>query len=292
MGGPPSIIPGSVVVVIPTLNEEAAIAEVVLSIPRAIVSHVIVADGGSTDGTAAQAQGAGAQVVAAAPGYGSACFAATLAAETADIVVFMDGDGADDPTWIPALVDPILSGEYDFVIGSRVRGVRESGSMAWHQIVAGLMAGLAIRILYGARYTDMCAFRAIRRDSLLALGMRELTYGWNLEMQMRAARAGLRILEVPTSSRRRIGGVSKVSGSLRGTLRAGTRIIATFVRVAALGVVINNPRWYLAGRRRLGRALQCKKINNKNGADMHSSTILTTRRSRSMARSVQRRFRF
>ena len=241
MAGPPSIILGSVVVVIPTLNEETAIAEVIHSIPRAIVSCVIVADGGSTDGTAVQAQSAGAQVIAAGPGYGNACFTATQAAETADIVVFMDGDGADDAACIPALVDPILSGEYDFVIGSRTRGVRESGSMAWHQIVAGLTAGLAMRILYGARYTDMCAFRAIRRDALLALGMRELTYGWNLEMQMRAARAGLRILEVPTSSRRRIGGVSKVSGSWRGTLRAGTRIIATFVRVAALDVVIRNP---------------------------------------------------
>ena len=240
MGGPPSIISGSVVVVIPTLNEEIAIAEVVHSIPRAIVSHVIVADGGSTDRTAVRAQSAGAQVISAGPGYGRACFAATEAAETADIVVFMDGDGADDPTYIPTLVDPILSGEYDFVIGSRMRGVRESGSMAWHQIVAGRMAGLAMRILYGTRYTDMCAFRAIRRASLLALGMRELTYGWNLEMQMRAARAGFRILEVPTSSRRRIGGVSKVSGSLRGTLRAGTRIIATFVRVAALGIVIKD----------------------------------------------------
>ncbi len=157
---------------------------------------------------------------------------ATMAAEEADIVVFMDGDGADDPRGIAALVEPIRSGRCDFVIGSRARGKREPGSIAWHQIAAGRVAGLGMRLLYGVRYTDMCAFRAIRRDVLLGLGMREETYGWNIEMQMRAARAGLRILEVPVDYHRRSGGSSKVAGSLRGTLRAGTRIVATFVRVA------------------------------------------------------------
>jgi glycosyltransferase involved in cell wall biosynthesis len=158
---------------------------------------------------------------------------ATMVAEGAEIVVFMDGDGADDPEGIPRLVEPIRSGRYDFVIASRARGNRESGSIAWHQLAAGRLAGLGMRLLYGVRYTDMCAFRAIRRDALLELGMREPTYGWNLEMQMRAARAGLRILEIPGDYYRRRGGNSKVAGSLIGTMRAGARILATFVRVSS-----------------------------------------------------------
>ncbi len=223
----------AVALVIPTLNEEASIGDVVRAIPRDIVGRVIVADGGSTDATAARAEAAGATVIAAGRGYGRACLAATLAADDADILVFMDGDGADDPASIAALVEPIRSGAFDFVIGSRLRGEREPGSIAWHQIAAGLLAGLGMRALYGVRYTDMCAFRAIRRDRLLRLGMREMTYGWNIEMQMRAARAGLRIREIPVPYFRRTGGASKVAGSLRGTLRAATRIIATFARVSA-----------------------------------------------------------
>jgi glycosyltransferase involved in cell wall biosynthesis len=222
-----------IAVVIPTLDEEASIAEVVRSIPRALVNRVIVADGGSSDATAARAEAAGAQVIHAGRGYGRACLAATAAAADAEIVVFMDGDGADDPGAIAKLVEPIRSGRYDFVIGSRARGKREPGSIAWHQLTAGLLAGLATRLLYGVRYSDMCALRAIRRDALLDLGMRELTYGWNLEMQMRAARAGLRILEIAVDYRRRSGGTSKVAGSLSGTVRAGARILATFIRVAA-----------------------------------------------------------
>jgi hypothetical protein len=118
------------------------------------------------------------------------------------------------------------------VIGSRLRGHREPGSMAWHQLAAGLFAGLGMRTLYGVRYTDMCAFRAIRRDALLALGMREMTYGWNIEMQMRAAGAGLRILEIPVPYRCRSGGDSKVAGNLSGSIKAAVRIVATFVRVS------------------------------------------------------------
>ena len=145
-------------------------------------------------------------MIDAGRGYGRACLAATMAAADADILVFMDGDGADDPREIARLVEPIRSGRYDFVIGSRARGKREPGSIAWHQLAAGILAGWGMRLLYGVRYTDMCAFRAIRRDALLELGMRELTYGWNIEMQMRAARAGLRILEIPVDYRRRSGG--------------------------------------------------------------------------------------
>jgi hypothetical protein len=130
------------------------------------------------------------------------------------------------------LVDPILAGAYDFVIGSRTRGQRDAGSMNFQQIFSGRVAGFILRLLYGVRYTDMCPFRVIRRDALERLAMREQTYGWNLEMQMRAARAGLRILEVPVNHRRRAGGVSKVSGTLRGTFLAGARIIATLLRVA------------------------------------------------------------
>jgi len=221
-----------VAVAIPTLNEEASIGDVVRAIPRDLVSRVIVADGGSRDATAARARSAGADVIDAGAGYGRACLAAAQAASDADIVVFMDGDGADDPRSIATLVEPIDRGTHDFVIGSRVRGEREPGSISWHQIVAGLIAGFGIRLLYGVRYTDMCAFRAIRRDLLLRLGMREMTYGWNIEMQMRAARTGLRILEVPVSYHCRTGGQSKVAGSLRGTMRAGARIIGTFVRVS------------------------------------------------------------
>lgn len=223
----------SVVVVIPTLDEEQSIADVVRGIPRAIVSRVIVADGGSRDATAARAKAAGADVIDAGRGYGRACLAATMAAEDADIVVFMDGDGADDPRSIVELVEPIRSGGCDFVLGSRARGRREAGSIAWHQLVAGRVAGWGMRLLYGVSYTDMSALRAIRRQALLELAMRELTYGWNLEMQMRAARAGLRILEIAVDYRRRRGGNSKVAGSLVGTMRAGARIIATFARVAS-----------------------------------------------------------
>ncbi len=223
---------GNVAVVIPTFNEAEAIGAVVTALPREIVGRVIVADGGSTDGTVEAARRAGAEVVDAGKGYGRACLAGAEAAGDADIVVFMDGDGADDPAAIGGMVDAIQSGRCDFVIGSRARGEREPGSMASHQLLAGLAAGALIGLLYGVRYTDMCAYRAIRRKTLLALGMRELTYGWNVEMQMRAARTKLRVLELPVAYRCRSGGESKVAGNWRGSIKAGTRIIATFARVA------------------------------------------------------------
>jgi hypothetical protein len=129
-------------------------------------------------------------------------------------------------------VQPIIGGEFDFVIGSRTRGSREPGSMGAHQALAGRLIGAAIGLFYGVRYTDMCAFRAIRALALAQLGMREMTYGWNLEMQMRAARARLRILELPVPHGRRIAGRSKVAGTLGGSLKAGARILSTFVRIA------------------------------------------------------------
>ena len=229
---PAAARPCVVALAIPTLNEEASIGDVLRAVPRGVVSRIIVADGGSTDATVARARDAGADVTEAGRGYGRACLAAATAAEDADIVVFMDGDGADDPAFVAALIAPIQAGAFDFVIGSRARGVREPGSVSWHQVAAGYLAGFVMRSLYGVSYTDMCAFRAIRRDALLGLGMTEMTYGWNIEMQMRAAVAGLRILEIPVLYRRRRGGSSKVAGSLRGTLRAAPRIVATFIRVA------------------------------------------------------------
>ena len=167
-------------------------------------------------------------------GYGRACAkgAAAAAEAGAEILVFLDGDGGDRAEEIPYLVQPILAHQQDFVIGSRTRGVREKGSLGAHQVLAGRAIGAAIGLLYGVRYTDMCAFRAIRATALDRLGMREMTYGWNLEMQMRAARAGLRILELPVPHGRRLAGQSKVAGTLRGSLKAGCRILATFVRVA------------------------------------------------------------
>jgi glycosyltransferase involved in cell wall biosynthesis len=222
---------GSVAVIIPTYDEAEAIGGVVAAIPRDIVGRIIVADGGSSDGTADIARRAGADVLDAGRGYGRACLMGAQAADDADIIVFMDGDGADDPAFIKDMVAALRSGGYDFVIGSRARGQREAGSMGSHQLLIGLLAGALIKLFYGVRYTDMCAYRAIRRETLLQLGMRERTYGWNLEMQMRVARAGLRVLELPVAYRRRAGGDSKVAGNLRGTIRAGSRIIATFARV-------------------------------------------------------------
>ena len=223
-------------VVIPAMNEEEPIADVVREVlATEIPREVIVVDNASTDRTTERAQEAGARVVAErTPGYGRACATGirSVAAEC-EVIVFLDGDGSDCAELMPRLVDPIFVGEQDFVIGSRTRGERERGSMNFQQVASGRGAGLLLRMLYGVRYSDMCPFRAIRRDALEKLGMREATYGWNLEMQMRAARAGLRILEVPVNHRCRTGGESKVSGTLRGTFVAGTRIIATLLRVAA-----------------------------------------------------------
>ncbi len=227
--------PSRVGVVIPTWNEASAIGAVLRELPRDIAGDIVVADGGSADGTREVARAAGARVIEAGRGYGRACAlgAASVASSGCDVVVFMDGDGADRADLLARLVQPILDGAQDFVIASRTRGQREPGAMSWHQVLAGWLAGRAMGALYGARYTDMCAFRAIRTDALDALDMREMGYGWNIEMQMKAARDGLRVLEVPLPYRRRAGGTSKVAGSLRGTLRAGWRIGAPVARGAA-----------------------------------------------------------
>ena len=227
-----------VAVVIPTWNDAEAIGAVIRELPASLVRQVIVADSNSTDGTQAIARAAGATVIDTGRGYGRACAAGAAAADPAcKVLVFLDGDGADRGDLLSRIAGPVIEGTHDLVLASRTRGVREPGAMNWHQVLAGQIFGFGIGVLYGTRYSDMCAFRAIRRDTLARLDMREMTYGWNIEMQMKAARLGLRIQEVPMPYRCRAGGVSKVAGSLRGTLRAGTKIVSTFLRVAMAGRV-------------------------------------------------------
>jgi glycosyltransferase involved in cell wall biosynthesis len=224
-----------VVAIIPVIDEEGAIGPVLAAIPRDWVDEVVVVDGGSRDGTVAVARAAGATVVVETRrGYGRACAegARTAIEHGAQILVFLDGDGGDRPQAIPVLLGPIIADECDFVIGSRTRGEREKGSMGWHQALAGRMFGATTGLVFGFFYTDMAAFRAIRTEALQGLPMREMTYGWNLEMQMRAARARLRIRELPVPYGRRLAGRSKVAGTVRGTVKAAARIAATFLRVA------------------------------------------------------------
>lgn len=224
---------GRVAVVIPTWNEADAIGAVVVEVLAQGVGEVIVADGSSSDGTPAVASAAGAKVIDCGRGYGRACaMGAAGARAESDVIAFMDGDGADRPDQLERLCGPVLAGEQDFVIASRTRGEREPGSMLWHQVLAGALLGRLIGVRYGVRYSDMCAFRVIRRDALARLDMREMTYGWNIEMQMKAARARLRLVELPVPYRVRAAGTSKVAGSLRGTAQAGAKIMQTFVRVA------------------------------------------------------------
>ena len=221
-------------VIIAALNEEAAIANVINSVPKDLADEIVVVDNGSRDRTAEIATAAGARIVTEPiPGYGRA-FRAGLRSVSpkCEIVVFLDGDGSDCPEMMDRLVTPIMEGKSDFVIGSRTRGHRETGSMNFHQVLAGHMVGFILRILYGVRFTDMGPFRAIRRDTLDRLGLREETYGWPLEMQMRAARARVRTVEVPVDYRRRAGGYSKIAGTVRGSVLAATRILITLARIA------------------------------------------------------------
>ena len=222
-------------VIIPALNEAENIDAVVRELPWDLIQECIVADNGSTDATASVASAAGAKVVSVPQrGYGRACAAGAAAADPAsEILVFMDGDGSDVTAEMGLLLQPILSGECDFVIGSRMRGKREPGSMLLSQMFAGWLASVLLRLLYRVSYSDMGPFRAISRQALESLQMREETYGWNLEMQMRAAQCGLRIREIPVSYRNRAGGVSKVAGSLTGSIRAAVRITQTLLRVAS-----------------------------------------------------------
>src|ERR1700741_5336628 len=222
------------VVVIPALNEEEVIGDVVRSIPG-LADRIIVVDNGSNDRTADRAREAGAAVIyQPVRGYGRACRAGMNAAikAGADVVVFIDGDGSDCPEFINELIRPIQENRFDFVIGSRTRGTRERGSLNAQQIFAARLAGWLLRVRYGVNFTDMSPFRAIRSELLQSLPMREETYGWNLEMQMLVAQRRARILEIPVNHRRRRGGSSKVSGTFKGTILATFRIAATFFRVA------------------------------------------------------------
>jgi glycosyltransferase involved in cell wall biosynthesis len=228
-------VPDQVVAVIPAWNEAGAIGPTVARLPRELIGHVIVVDGGSTDGTVEEARNAGAEVlVEPRRGYGRACQSGVdRAAELgAEIVLFLDGDGSDAGELSGRIVGPILRGTADFAIAVRSRDGREPGSMGLHQVFAGHAIGAVVGLLTGTRYHDMCAFRAIRLDMLARLGMREMTYGWNLEMQMRVGAMGLRVIEVPMPYRCRIAGQSKVAGNLRGTVKASGRILSTLVRVA------------------------------------------------------------
>jgi glycosyltransferase involved in cell wall biosynthesis len=222
--------------IIPALDEEGAIGGVVAgALPY--VAGVVVVDNGSRDRTAEVARAAGAEVIAERErGYGAACLAgiAHLAARSdpPSIVVFLDGDGADDPAQLPELIAPIARGDADLVIGSRTRGRREAGSLTPQQRAGNAVAVLAIRALYRHRFTDLGPLRAIRWDALRSLDMRDRNYGWTVEMQVKALRRGLRVVEIPVDYRRRAAGRSKVSGTLAGTLGAGAKILWTIARHA------------------------------------------------------------
>lgn len=221
-------------VIIAALNEEEALPHVIKAVPRSLADEIVVVDNGSRDRTAEVARAAGARVVTEpVPGYGRA-FRAGLRSISpeCEIVVFLDGDGSDCPEMMDRLVTPIIEDKCDFVIGSRTRGHREPGSMNPHQVFAGYMVGAILRVLYGVKSTDMGPFRAIRRETLESLRLREETYGWPLEMQMRAARARVRTMEVPVDYRRRAGGHSKIAGTVRGSILAATRILFTLARIA------------------------------------------------------------
>jgi len=218
--------------IIPALNEEEAIGQVVSAVPRDLVSEVIVVDNGSTDRTAEVARAAGAMVVPQRErGYGAACHAGLMAADGADLLVFLDGDRSDVPQEMPLVFGPIIQGRADLVIGSRLAGRREPGAMPPHALFGNWLAGKVLRALYRVQITDLGSFRAIRRTALLDLGMQERTFGWPVEMIAKAARRGYRVVEVPVTYRRRIGR-SKVAGTVKGSVLAAYYIFATAFRYA------------------------------------------------------------
>lgn len=224
-----------IAVIIPARNEAGALPLLIAEIP-AWVDRVIVADNGSSDGTAAVALAAGAEVVEVPrAGYGRACMAGIRAARNADILVFLDGDRSDFPARMDDLVEPIRAGRADMVIGSRALGQAERGALTPQQRYGNRLACALIRLFWGFRYTDLGPFRAIRCDALLAMDMREMTFGWTVEMQIAALRHGLKVMEVPVDYRCRIG-VSKISGTVRGVVSAGTLILLVIAREALRGI--------------------------------------------------------
>ncbi len=224
-----------VTVIIPALNEEDSLPLVLAAIPEEYVNEIIVVDNGSTDRTADVAREGGARVVREDErGYGAACLAGLAAIESTDVVVFLDGDFADDPGELPRVVAPLLSGEADIVIGSRVLGQREPGALLPHARFGNWLAVSLIRLFWGQRFTDLGPFRALRWPSLRALDMRDRSFGWTVEMQIEAARRGLRCREVSVSYRRRVG-VSKISGTVKGTVMAGSIILWTVFKKLCQG---------------------------------------------------------
>ncbi len=220
-------------VVIPAFNEEASLPLVLAALPRPPVRRVVVCDNNSTDGTARVAAAGGAEVVSERrPGYGSACLRALehlRATEPAEVVVFLDADFSDRPEELPRLVEPIAAGKADLVIGSRTLGRREPGALLPQARAGNLVACALIRLLYRHRYTDLGPFRAVRWPALEALEMADPDFGWTAEMQVKALRRGLAVTEVPVSYRKRVG-VSKITGTLYGTVMAGYKILWTVLR--------------------------------------------------------------
>jgi glycosyltransferase involved in cell wall biosynthesis len=217
-------------VVIPTYNEAQSISHVLADIPKEIVEQVLVVDSDSTDGTAQIARRMGAQVLhEPRRGYGRACLRGLAAADTPDVVVFLDGDYSDRPAEISRLLEPLREGSADMVIGSRLAGERVAGSMPWHAVIGNRFAARLLGLLNGIHLTDLGPFRAARYQALIALGLQESTYGWPVEMIVKGARRGLRITEVPVSYHPRIGS-SKISGTLRGSVGAAWGILGAILK--------------------------------------------------------------
>jgi glycosyltransferase involved in cell wall biosynthesis len=223
-----------IVIIIPALNEERAIGKVLAHIPSNIASEIVVVDNNSSDATAKVAQNLGATVVhESRKGYGFACLKGIeyvmSRPQKTDVVVFLDADYSDRPEEMTNLIQPIIQQDFDMVIGSRFLGIRDKGSMPWHQVLGNRLATMLINALYGVSYTDLGPFRAIKLDRLLKLDMKELRYGWTAEMQAKAAKQGLRCFEVPVTYRARIG-TSKISGTVKGTVCAGYSILITLLK--------------------------------------------------------------
>ena len=222
--------PVRVSVIIPTHNEAQAIGRVLADIPADLVTEVIVVDSNSTDGTPEIAAKMGARVVKEPRrGYGRACLTGLATANSPDVVVFLDGDYSDRPSELPILLAPIIEGRADITLGSRLQERRSAGALPWHQVFGNRLAASLIRLLYGVKITDLGPFRAGRADVIRALALEETTYGWAVEMILKGALAGFRIVEVPVSYHPRIG-KSKIGGTLKGTLGAGWFILSLIVR--------------------------------------------------------------